>query len=153
MSRILREVRDSDFAGVRLCFGGVVRFLVGEGGLLCGAGFSERTCCRALLDDANCLGTCTPTSAGVFASGLGISCVNSSTSATCSTSNPNWLGGLLFAPISAESKSLSPAKWSGLSSVTGSLVLAKVKYRLKAASNQAAGEYTNIVSWIVVPVY
>src|ERR1700693_5972839 len=94
---------------------------------------------------------CTPTTASTFSgntTGLGIGCGDSTTSASCSTANPNWVVGTRWTPISAESKGLSPAKWSSLSSATSALVLAKVKYRLQVPANTPAGTYTNLVSFI-----
>lgn len=105
-----------------------------------------------VLDDLNCQGTggCTPTTTNTFWSqlpGLGISCVNSATSASCSTANPNWNAGQNWAPIAAESKGLSPAKFSGVVTVTSGTIFVKIKYRLQALSGQQApGTYTNKVS-------
>ncbi len=111
-----------------------------------------------IISDTFCdSGTCTPTTSGAMAAitpgGFGISCVNSATSATCSTSSPNWNGGQKWAPIAAESSGLSPAPFSGISSATSALVLAKIKYRLKPPNGTIAGTYTNLVSLIATPVY
>jgi hypothetical protein len=110
-----------------------------------------------IIDDTRCsTGTCTPTTAASYTganTGLAISCVNSSTSASCSTSNPNWNNGSNWAPISAESKNLSPAKFSGVSSATSALVLVKAKFRLGTIRNTPAGVYSNLVSFIATPVF
>jgi hypothetical protein len=62
------------------------------------------------------------------------------------------VSGANWAPISAISKALTPAKWSSLSSTTSGLILAKVKYRLRPG-RAAAGAYTNNISWIATPIY
>jgi hypothetical protein len=112
--------------------------------------------------DANgCLNT--PSTAAAWVtntnSGLGISCANAATSASCWTVNPNWINGTRWAPLASEGNTNStggtqtPAVFSGLTGATSVEVITKAKYRIAVPTGQAAGTYTNLVSFIATPVY
>jgi hypothetical protein len=112
--------------------------------------------------DANgCLNT--PSTAAAWVTntnpGLGISCAQAATSASCWTANPNWINGTRWAPIANEGENNptggteTPAIFSGLTGATSVEVITKAKYRVTVPTLQAAGTYTNLVSFIATPVY
>ena len=112
-------------------------------------------------DGSGCLNT--PSTAAAWVtntnSGLGISCAHSATSQSCWTASPNWINGTRWAPIASEGKNnptggaQTPAIFSGLSSATSVEVITKAKYRVAVPNAQAAGTYTNLVSFIATPMY
>ena len=125
---------------------------------------SLRTGAGVTIPDANCDSDgClnTPSTSAAFgaagADGLGISCFNATTSASCSTTEPVFAGsttsGIYFAPIGNESKGQTPGRYAFVSGATTVEVVTKAKFRLRAPATQAAGTYTNQVSFIATPVF
>ena len=112
-------------------------------------------------DASGCLNT--PSTAAAWVtntnSGLGISCAQAATSTSCSTVNPNWANGTHWSPIANEGSNNpiggaeTPAIFSGLSAATSVEVITKAKYRVAIPISQAAGVYTNLVSFIATPVF
>jgi hypothetical protein len=119
-------------------------------------------------DTGGCLNTPTTSHTWQTASnyGLGISCVNASTSVSCSLASPQFANvgatassGISWAPIANEGSlnptggNQTPGAFSGLSVATAVEVITKAKFRISVSAGQAAGTYTNLVSFIATPVY
>jgi hypothetical protein len=120
-------------------------------------------------DNNGCLNTLSTsdTWASFFSNnGMGISCANPTTSISCSLTNPQFANagatassGKNWAPIANEGSlnttggTQTSAMFSGLSVATSVEVITKAKFRITVPNLQPAGTRTNLVSFIMTPVY
>ena len=105
-----------------------------------------------VLPDTTCdSGTCTATTAATWTTatvnGLGHTCRNENANDCVS----NYANGTLFRQFADMSSGEAPV--SIMASTTPAIATSRIKYRLNRGTNQAAGTYTNTISYSLMATY